>query len=176
MKTIPYLLSVLLFFCIAGANAQDKPSYMGRDVPYFRQAGPAQAGTVALYAPDGLHKLLRKHIQKVSQPKKLKGWRVQIFFGAGHGAAANARKAQAGFEEKYPGIEAYLVYQSPYFKIRVGNVRKANKSEALRIKKKIEDDYPNCWIVESDIVLRPEDEPAKPDENQEQAGKEEQNK
>lgn len=58
----------------------------------------------------------------------------------------------------FPEHKTYLIYQSPYFKIQIGNFRKREEAESLR--KQVTRLYPTGVIViPSTIEVRPEDDP-----------------
>jgi hypothetical protein len=58
----------------------------------------------------------------------------------------------------FPDHKTYLIYQSPYFKIQIGNFRKREDAESLR--KQVTRLYPTGVIViPSTIEVRPEDDP-----------------
>jgi hypothetical protein len=58
----------------------------------------------------------------------------------------------------FPDHKTYLIYQSPYFKIQIGNFRKREEAESLR--KQVTRIYPTGVIViPSTIEVRPEDDP-----------------
>jgi hypothetical protein len=58
----------------------------------------------------------------------------------------------------FPDHKVYLIYQSPYFKIQIGNFRKREEAETLR--KQVTRLYPTGVIViPSTIEIRPEDDP-----------------
>jgi hypothetical protein len=58
---------------------------------------------------------------------------------------------------EYPEHKTYLVYQSPYFKIQIGNFKERQDAESLR--KKIIRIYPNgVIVVPATIELKPEKE------------------
>jgi SPOR domain len=58
----------------------------------------------------------------------------------------------------FPDHKVYLIYQSPYFKIQIGNFRKREEAESLR--KQVTRLYPTGVIViPSAIEIRPEDDP-----------------
>ena len=93
--------------------------------------------------------LLERHIQISKNNQTTEGYRVQIYFGSGSSARLKAMKVKTDFLSSYPEIKAYIIYQSPDFKVRVGDFR--TRSEALRLQKKIARDYPNAFIVPDDI-------------------------
>ncbi len=78
------------------------------------------------------------------QPEKI--WRVQIYFGSGKTGRIAAQTIKNNFEAKHPGIPAYLVFEEPYFKVRVGDF--ANRIDAERLKAQLIEDYDKLFIVE----------------------------
>jgi hypothetical protein len=56
------------------------------------------------------------------------GFRVQIFSGSDR---KEAYKAEAKFQEKYPDLRTYLTYQSPNFKVHVGDFRSRLEAEKM---------------------------------------------
>ena len=57
----------------------------------------------------------------------------------------------------FPDHKTYLIYQSPYFRIHIGNFRKREEAESLR--KQVNRIYPTGVIViPSTIEVRPEDD------------------
>jgi hypothetical protein len=93
-----------------------------------------------------LQTLVTKHME-VNSHEKGKGYRVQIYFGADK-AKANAAKAQF-LSRGSDATHAYELYDVPNFKIRVGDFR--TKMDAYRYLKKIKGEFPQAFIVESEI-------------------------
>jgi hypothetical protein len=81
------------------------------------------------------------------------GFRLEIFFSSENKARELANRVKSGFNLIYPEIPCYLMYQTPNFKVRVGDFR--NKSEALKTKSLIASKYPNAFIVK-DMIRFPE--------------------
>lgn len=78
---------------------------------------------------------------------KTKGYRVQIHYGAD---ADKAKSIKSKFQGKYASdAHAYIVYDAPNFKVRVGDFR--TQLEAYRFLKKIKAEYPEAFIVECEI-------------------------
>ncbi len=78
----------------------------------------------------------------------LKGYRVQIFLDADRRQAETMR---AQFLQKHPDVPAYLSYQAPNFKVRVGDLLTRLEGEKLRAELKAE--FPGCYIVPDEIEL-----------------------
>jgi hypothetical protein len=59
----------------------------------------------------------------------INGYRVQIFTGENR---KNAYDAQAKFQEEYPNIRTYIIYNEPNFKVRAGDFRTRLEAEKLQ--------------------------------------------
>lgn len=93
--------------------------------------------------------LLQLHKDLNIKSPRIDGWRVNIFFETGNNSKKLAMEAKAGFVQKYPNIPSYLVFQEPYYKIRVGDYR--TQLEAEKFLKIIAAEYPNAFVVEDKI-------------------------
>jgi len=111
-------------------------------------SGALPGGNVNITQDQRLQTIINNHIA-ANQERPLEGWRVQIYFGNGSTAKAKAESIKKEFLLAYPETEAYLVYDSPYFKVRVGNFR--NKLDAEKFKIKIQDDYEKVFLIEEEI-------------------------
>lgn len=105
-------------------------------------------GKVTITQDQKLQTIINNHIL-ANKSRQLKGYRVQIYFGSGAKAKTKAEILKKEFLTEYPDIQAYLEYNAPYFKVKVGNFR--SKTDAERFKKTIEADYEKIFIVEEEI-------------------------
>lgn len=98
-----------------------------------------------------VNQLVLKHVL-INEAKRgtMKGYRVQIHFGP---EKAKALDVKSKFTSQYKDVSAYLDYQQPYFKIRVGDFR--TKLEAYKLLQEISGDFPGAFIVSDDIELPP---------------------
>ena len=133
------LLSILSFvFMSLFSNAQfsaDSLKFMAAD------SGMIQDKRV--------NELVLKHVLiNEARKEKMKGYRVQIHFGP---ERAKAMEVKTKFTSEYHNTAAYLDYQLPYFKIRVGDFR--TKLEAYKLLQDIAADFPGAFIVSDDIEL-----------------------
>jgi hypothetical protein len=81
----------------------------------------------------------------------ISGFRLQLYFGSGEKAHAQATKIKTDFLASNPNVKTYLLFKSPDFIVRVGNFR--TKSEALKMRKTLLFQYPNAFIVADDIAF-----------------------
>lgn len=77
------------------------------------------------------------------------GFRVQLTGESGQGSQARANDVKARFISNYPNVDAYLVWEAPNFKIRVGDFR--TKFEAAMFWKQVQAEFPNSYVVEDKI-------------------------
>ncbi len=96
-----------------------------------------------------LDELVLRHIKINSKREGIQGYRIRIFSESGQSARPNATEIRAGFYDKYPDIETYLIYDAPNFKVYVGDFR--TRSEALKMQRKISRDYPYSFIISDRI-------------------------
>ena len=96
-----------------------------------------------------VNELVFKHVL-INEAKKgkMKGFRVQIHFGP---EKAKALEVKTKFNTQNYNTPAYLDYQQPYFKIRVGDFR--TKLEAYKFLQEISGSFPGAFIVNDDIEL-----------------------
>lgn len=79
------------------------------------------------------------------------GFRVQICTESGNNARDVANGEKARFYNKYEGKKAYLVWDTPNFKVRVGDFK--NRLEATLYWKQIVEDFPASYVVMDEIKL-----------------------
>ena len=84
------------------------------------------------------------------QHPSIHGYRVQIYFGVNR---PKASEVKLDFSSRYPDVSAYLTYQQPNYKVRVGDFR--NRYEAIRFVKTIEGLYPTTFVVPDEVKLPP---------------------
>ena len=108
-----------------------------------------ESGHIEIIQPVQIENLLKMQIANNRLQKGIPGYRIQIFSDSGQSARQRAEDIRRDFMKVFPDIEAYRDYQTPNFKVFVGDFR--TKNEALRELKKIEKIYRRAFIV-SDII------------------------
>ncbi|MDP4290004.1 MAG: SPOR domain-containing protein [Bacteroidota bacterium] len=96
-------------------------------------------------------RLVEKHRQYNQSNPGVDGFRVQIFFDSGNNSKKAAQNARERFMESYPGLNAYLTYKSPYYRVRVGDFR--TKLEAQGFLFQIATVYPNAFTVPDRVQI-----------------------
>lgn len=85
--------------------------------------------------------------------RKIQGYRIRIFFDNKQSARAKSEEIVKNFSQFYSSIGVYRSYDNPYFKVTVGDLR--TRSEALKLLKKLEKEYPSAFIVKESINFPP---------------------
>jgi hypothetical protein len=92
--------------------------------------------------------LVEKHIY-LNEKQKIAGWRVQIFFESGNNSKSRAHSKKGLFLAMYPDMGVYLMFQSPYYKVRVGDFR--SRMDAEGFKQKLLGEFPDAFVVKDEI-------------------------
>lgn len=98
-----------------------------------------------------------QHNQRMSMmlPNGLyRGFRIQIISTPKRDDAFNAK---ANLEAQFPGEKTYIVYQSPNFKVRIGNFTR--REDANKFKAELNKVFPNgVYIVDDAVEYIPKEE------------------
>lgn len=101
----------------------------------------------------GVDDLARKYKLILKNKNGIDGWRLQIKFTS---KREDILRHQIKFTNLYANIPAQITFNSPYYKLTVGNFR--TKNEALKIKKKIARNFPGAHpisiIIDPDLLKR----------------------
>lgn len=116
----------------------------------LQQSGQNE-GSVVVTQDAKIHYLVNKHIAINEEDKTIDGWRIQIYNSSGKEAREEANDVREKFLNKYPDVKAYLIYQPPYFKIRVGDYR--TKQDAYEVYVDMVKSFPVSYLVPDKINL-----------------------
>ncbi|MDP2423539.1 MAG: SPOR domain-containing protein [Bacteroidales bacterium] len=114
----------------------------------YSQTGSSQGG-VTIIKDERINRLQDYYISVAKKSTTLDGFRVQIFFDSGNQSKRNAMAVREKFLQQYPGIEAYIDFREPFYRIRVGDFRTRLEAEGFR--RSISGDYPNGFTVNEKI-------------------------
>ena len=131
------LFIILVLFCVT-------PAIYGQDA-ILEQTKSSNIQVIQDYR---IPKLIQKETAINEKKKSMPGYRVQLYFGNQRKPATDVK---AKFLSSFSTVPAYEIYQSPNFKIRVGDFR--TKLEAYKLLKQIATEFPNAFIVADDISL-----------------------
>jgi SPOR domain len=120
-------LSVILFFTIS-LHAQNK--------------------SIRIQSDSKLDTLINRNIAENKSANAIQGYRIQIFFGSERKSAHDAKDKVL---QLFPNADVYLIYQQPYFKVRVGDYR--TKLEAHHMFNELLPHFDKIFIVPDKINL-----------------------
>ena len=133
IKKIFFTIVVILAFTSI-VNAQNKPE-----------------GKKEIVQDKRIDELVQKHIKVNEIANTIPGFRINIFFQSGNNSKTNANQAKAAFIAKYPEIDAYVVFDEPNFKVKVGDFR--TRMEARGFVEKIKQDFPDAFVIKDNIFF-----------------------
>ncbi len=81
----------------------------------------------------------------------VEGYRIQIFKDSGNDALDEAHLVMDKFHEDFPEIAAYLSFQEPYYRVRVGDFK--TRLDALGQLEKIKKKFRNVWVIKDYIYF-----------------------
>lgn len=144
MKYIPSLIILFLLTSSTGVFAQLSGTRLIRDLQYS-----GEGGRITIIENEDIVKLIDKHLNEESKLNGIIGYRIRIYSNSGKQARIDGPKVQANFISKYEGVRAYYTFDSPFYRLYVGDFR--TRSEAIKFLKEIERDYPDAFIIRTKI-------------------------
>ena len=135
------VLSVLIFVFSETASAQ------------------SDSGNVMVYKDPRLGLLVRKQAQINEETTRnsrrtMSGFRIQIVNSTDRNVAIDAKTK---VYQLYPELKAYLLFQSPYYRIKVGNFK--TRSEAETYMKSLQRNFSGSIFILKDIIeVKPEND------------------
>lgn len=96
------------------------------------------------------------------------GYRIGLYSGNDSRAQENSLAAKEKFEQEFPDINVYWVYDNPYFKVTAGDC--LTEEEAVMLLARVRRHFPKAYVVRAamtldNLVIRErEDDSDEPDE------------
>ena len=149
-KKVTYITIILSAFS-SGLMAQ---SPVPHDIFARLQEVNFGQGQVRIQQDQAISNLVNTHVAMMRDLKGVKGYRVCIYYNSGQEARSRSDQERAKFISRYEDVSSDKVFESPFWKVYVGNFR--TKSEALKFLDKIRYDYPNAFIRDNITVNFPE--------------------
>ena len=132
---------LILCFCIAHAFAQDSSSIVVRKDGRLDILNAKQAA-------------LNKQASRMTSTGLYHGYRLQVLSTQ---SRDQAYQVKSELLQRFPEQKTYVLYQSPYFKIRFGNF--IERADALRYKSVMSSLYSQViYIVNDNVEYKPKEE------------------
>ena len=117
----------------------------------YTLSGWAQTGDVSVHQDGRIDSLSAAKLQISMLNPGIEGYRIQIFFESGNNSKSLANETRDAFLELFDDINAYVLFNEPYYKARVGDFR--SRIDAEGTLELISREYPNAFIVPDFIHL-----------------------
>ena len=129
MRKILIIIAVMVSWCVALAQ-----------------------GNVQYDIEPAIVRIQEDYVSNWKKVGEINGYRIQIAAYSGVNSKSQAEYAKNSFNNLFPYTKAYLIYNEPYFKVRVGNYQSRlqayNDLETIRLT------YPSAYIVPDKISYR----------------------
>ena len=83
---------------------------------------------------------------------QLDGFRIQIYSGSGIKSKDEATAAQSRFMRLFPEQKVYVIYNAPFWRVRVGDYR--SRSEAMTLLNTVKQSFGGSYIVRDNTVRK----------------------
>jgi len=122
---------------------------------WFSVTGFAQtdsASSIVIHKDPRIEQLIKKQIEINEETtrnarRNVPGFRIQVINTSDRNAAMAAKTK---IYQLFPDLKVYLLYQSPYFRLRVGNFK--DKEEAEDYRKALSREFPNSVFLVRDTI------------------------
>ena len=114
----------------------------------FCLAAPAQ-GNVRYDVEPGITRIQEDYVNNWRKVGEISGFRIQIAAYSGVNSRSQAESARNSFNALFPYTRSYLLYNEPYFKVRVGDYY--TRLQAYKDLEAIRETYPSAYIVPDKI-------------------------
>jgi len=104
------------------------------------------------YSDQRIEELGNQYREKNEKHNDYKGYRIQIVSISGAMSEERVKEAEKSFLDIYPEVMTYRIYESPNFKLRVGDFE--NRVEAEKFFLEIRKDFPTAFVVLDKISVQ----------------------
>ncbi len=101
-------------------------------------------GHVEIKGDVAVAQLVQKHVELNERVRTIPGYRIQVASLSGSASKNRAFDMKERIREAYPGVEAYVVFDEPNFKVKVGDFR--TRLDAYVFLQRIRNDFPGTII------------------------------
>lgn len=148
-RFIVSIIAVACALCSISAQEVVDSSLVGQSIiNLLPSRSKGSAADINLYQSQQVKQNLDRFVEK-NKDRVISGYRVRIFFDNKQNARSASEAAVETFKKHYRGVETYRSYQSPFFKVTVGDFR--TKSDAMVLLRSVKNLFPSAFIVKEAI-------------------------
>lgn len=108
----------------------------------------SRVGNINITGDVAVSKLIEKHIEFNEKVTTIPGYRIQIASLSGSNSKQKAFALKSSFQNEFPEVEVYIIFDEPNFKVKVGDFR--TRLEAYGFLQKIKS-YHDGYIIQDNI-------------------------
>lgn len=152
MRTLSILFALIaaLLLRTDPACAQSPEAFRERLAQPATDTLSGRTATVTVHEEASAAEALRRS-QAQNKRLRFKGWRVCIFSDNTANARSGAFAAIETFKEHFPEIPLYNGYDSPYFRVSVGNC--TTSEEAIILLARVRSLFPKAFVKQEQLSL-----------------------
>ncbi len=110
----------------------------------YQPGGNRSRGNVRIVGDVAVSQLVQRHIELSERVRTIPGYRIQVASLSGTSSKNRAFEMKERLQTSYPGVEAYVVFDEPNFKVKVGDFR--TRLEAYVFLQHIRAEFPGTII------------------------------
>ena len=133
MKKLLLLIAMFMMVC-AASQAQGTRLY----------GSNRSKGHVEIKGDVAVTQLVQKHVELNERVRTIPGYRIQVASLSGTASKNRAFDMKERLREAFPGVEAYVVFDEPNFKVKVGDFR--TRLDAYVFLQRIRNEFPGTII------------------------------
>ena len=152
MIKLKFLLVIIILLSISffTFSQSNEGKYVSNDIfSEVQNQEQGQQNEIMIFQDMRINNLVYNHVQQNKQKGGVPGYRIRIFSNLGSGARDQSQVTKTRFYELFPEIPIYMEYDSPYFKVYVGDYR--SKVDALKDFNQIKRFFSSAFIVPDKI-------------------------
>ncbi|MBO4339896.1 MAG: SPOR domain-containing protein [Bacteroidales bacterium] len=153
MKRLIFLLSALMLAATAGAQELDSltratmdTTLVGRDIMTLMGSG------IRVSQSSAVRTALSNYVS-ANRSKSVPGYRIRVFYDNSPQARTRSESIAAYIRAQYPEAGVYRSFESPNYKVTVGDFR--SKEEALKLYMALKGIYPTAYIIKEKSINYP---------------------
>lgn len=109
------------------------------------QESDPEKGNITIEQDEKIAELLNNYFVRNASRPGMQGFRIRIYFDTGQRSREQSEEVMNKFMEHYPGITIYRTFDSPYYKVSIGDYR--TRDEAQFVLKQLIRKYPKAFII-----------------------------
>ena len=142
-------LIILLFLSLNLFSQLNTDLSSNRDIFQKLEANEEGLGEIVIFQDMRINELIYNSVEHNKRKGGISGYRIRIFSNLGNNAREQSQTTKARFYELFPEIAIHREYESPYYKVYVGDYR--SKVDALKDFKRVKRYFRSAFIVPSKI-------------------------